>query len=153
MVGTATVAKPPRVIEVGARVPLRGTVVASLTTGSTGVGEPNAGVGNQSAPTGVGVVAVVIFVGCENGNYIPPVTPQMTRAFPGKPGADVSTMERGRTLFAHRCIECHTLPPMWKYSRQDWPQIVNDMSHRSNLKPEERDAVIAYILAVRANQR
>jgi hypothetical protein len=52
-------------------------------------------------------------------------------------------------LFVHRCIECHTLPPIWKYSREDWPKIVNDMSRRASLKPAERDAVIAYILAAR----
>ena len=98
-------------------------------------------------------VCCLIFVGCETANYIPPVTSQMARAPHQKPATGISTLERGRTLFAHRCIECHTLPPMWKYSREDWPQIVNDMSHRSNLKPQERDAVIAYILAARAAER
>jgi len=67
----------------------------------------------------------------------------------GKRATDVSTLERGRTLFVHRCIECHTLPTIWKYSREDWPKIVNDMSHRASLRPADREAVIAYILAVR----
>ncbi len=90
-------------------------------------------------------------VGCETANYAPPVTLAMTRTRPReKQNVDVTKLERGRTLFVHRCIECHTLPAMWKYSREDWPQIVNDMSHRASLKPEDRDAVIAYILAVRA---
>jgi mono/diheme cytochrome c family protein len=83
---------------------------------------------------------------CETSNYAPPVTPQLTNQ-----RTNASKLEHGRTLFVHRCIECHTLPPMWKYSREDWPQIVNDMAHRASLKPEERAAVIAYILAVRAN--
>jgi mono/diheme cytochrome c family protein len=65
---------------------------------------------------------------------------------------DASKLERGRKLFVHRCIECHTLPAMWKYSREDWPKIVNDMSHRASLNPEDREAVIAYILAVRASE-
>jgi hypothetical protein len=56
-------------------------------------------------------------------------------------------------LFVHRCIECHTLPAIWKYSGEDWPKIVNDMSHRASLKPADREAVIAYILAVRASER
>jgi hypothetical protein len=30
---------------------------------------------------------------------------------------------------------------------------VNDMSHRASLKPTERDAVVAYILAARARER
>jgi len=67
----------------------------------------------------------------------------------GKRATDVSTLERGRTLFVHRCIECHTLPTIWKYSREDWPKIVNDMSHRAGLRSADREAVIDYILAVR----
>jgi mono/diheme cytochrome c family protein len=96
---------------------------------------------------------VTTFAACETSNYIPPVTPTMMgTGLRAKQGMNSAILERGRTLFAHRCIECHTLPPMWKYSREDWPQIVNDMSHRASLKPEDREAVIAYILAVRASE-
>jgi len=42
---------------------------------------------------------------------------------------------------------------MWRYTTKDWIEIVNSMSHRASLKPAERDAVIAYILAVRATGR
>jgi hypothetical protein len=83
---------------------------------------------------------LIVFLSCETANYAPAIK-STTR--------DVSQLERGRTLFVHRCIECHTLPPIWKYARDDWPKIVNDMSHRASLKLEEREAVIAYILAVR----
>ena len=86
----------------------------------------------------------LVFVGCETANYAPSVRSTSRTA---------AQLERGRSLFVHRCIECHTLPAMWKYSREDWPQIVNDMSHRASLKPADRDAVITYILAVRANDR
>ena len=85
----------------------------------------------------------LVFVGCETANYAPSVRSTSTTA---------AQLERGRTLFVNRCIECHTLPAIWKYSREDWPKIVNDMSHRASLKPEEREAVIAYILAVRATE-
>ena len=87
-----------------------------------------------------------LFVSCETANYAPAVsTPRKT---------EITKLERGRQLFVRRCIECHTLPPIWKYSREDWPQIVNDMAHRASLKPDEREAIIAYILAARrtANQ-
>jgi mono/diheme cytochrome c family protein len=103
-------------------------------------------------------LAALILVSCETANYAPPVTPQMAAASSRRQDVDPSTplrtsltkLERGRTLFVHRCIECHTLPAIWRYSAQDWPEIVNSMSHRASLKPAERDAVIAYVLAVRA---
>ena len=66
---------------------------------------------------------------------------------------DLAMLREGRTLFAHRCIECHTLPVLWRYSTEDWPEIVNTMSHRASLKPAEREAIVAYILAVRQRWR
>jgi mono/diheme cytochrome c family protein len=90
------------------------------------------------------LLACLIFAGCETANYAPMITSTSR-----KQDVDLPKLARGRTLFVHRCIECHTLPPIWKYSREDWPNIVNDMSHRASLKPEERDAVVAYILAAR----
>jgi hypothetical protein len=96
-----------------------------------------------------------IFVGlawllpsCELTNYVPPVTSEMATARKGQ-HVDLAMLREGRTLFAHRCIECHTLPVLWHYRIEDWPEIVNSMSHRASLKPAEREAIVAYILAVR----
>ena len=86
------------------------------------------------------LLVCLAFVGCETANYAP---------FIRSTSHNAAQLQRGRSLFVHRCIECHTLPPIWKYSREDWPKIVNDMSHRASLKPADREAVIAYILAVR----
>lgn len=90
-----------------------------------------------------------LLAGCETANYVPPVTSQMANARNGQ-HSDVVVLREGRRLFVHRCIECHTLPALWRYSVQDWPEIVNSMSHRASLKPAEREAIVAYILAVRA---
>jgi hypothetical protein len=78
----------------------------------------------------------------------PPVTVELVRNGSDL-HRDIAMLSEGRALFVHRCIECHTLPAFWRYSTEDWPKIVNRMSHRSNLKPAERDAIVAYILAVR----
>ena len=88
----------------------------------------------------------------ESVNYVPPVTEQMAAAKKGR-RVDVATLREGRTLLVHRCIECHTLPPLWHYRIEDWPEIVDSMSHRASLKPAERDAVVAYIIAVRATEQ
>jgi hypothetical protein len=88
---------------------------------------------------------------CQSVNYVPPVTPQMATATEGRP-VDVATLQKGRTLLVHRCIECHTLPPLWHYKTEDWTGIVDSMAHRASLKPAERDAIVAYILAVRSQK-
>ena len=107
------------------------------------------------------LIVISQLAACETANYAPPVTAHMAPMNSKRRDVDPSTslrtslaeLERGRTLFVHRCIECHTLPAMWKYYLGDWPKIVNDMSHRASLKPQDRDAVIAYILAVRATEQ
>ena len=89
-----------------------------------------------------------LLASCELTNYVPPVTSQMATATKGQQ-VDLAMLREGRTLFVHRCIECHTLPALWRYNTEDWPEIVNSMSHRASLKPAEREAIVAYILAVR----
>ena len=79
----------------------------------------------------LGVVACL--AACESINYVPPATPQIAGATKGRP-VDVALLQKGRTLLAHRCIECHTLPPLWHYKTEDWPEIVNSMSHRSGFR-------------------
>ena len=99
------------------------------------------------------LISISQLASCESTNYVPPVTAKMTSANWQRQDVDLTKLREGRTLFVHRCIECHTLPALWHYTPKDWEQIVNDMARRASLKPAERDAVIAYILAVRATER
>jgi mono/diheme cytochrome c family protein len=97
------------------------------------------------------LVFLACLMACESVNYVPLVTPQMA-ATKGQ-RVDVATLQEGRRLLVHRCIDCHTLPPLWHYAVEDWPNIVNSMAHRSSLKPAERDAIVAYIVAVRSTRQ
>jgi len=97
------------------------------------------------------LVVVACLAGCESLNYVPPATPQMAAATKGRP-VNAALLQKGRTLLVHRCIECHTLPPLWHYKTEDWPEIVNSMAPRASLKPADRDAIVAYILAVRSQK-
>jgi hypothetical protein len=90
---------------------------------------------------------------CESAKFVPPpVTSQM--AVLGKnQSVDLAMLQTGRALFVSRCIECHTLPVVSRYDAVAWPWLVNDMSARSGLKPTEREALVAYILAARAQTK
>jgi len=97
----------------------------------------------------VALVCLVDLVGCELPNYAPPpVTAGMAKA--SRRHVDLATLDEGRALFVHRCIECHTLPAFWHYRTEDWPPILDEMAHRSRLKRSEREAILAYILAARS---
>jgi len=96
-------------------------------------------------------VCLVDLISCELPSYAPPpVTATMANA--GAKHLDLATLNEGRSLFVHRCIECHTLPPFWHYKIEDWPQILDSMAHRARLKPREREAILAYIRAARARE-
>jgi hypothetical protein len=99
------------------------------------------------------LATALLFCGCEAAPYyLPPLpTAEMARRQTDV-DVDLALLQKGRVLFAHRCIQCHTLPSVWYYRTQDWPLIVNSMAHPANLKPAERDAIVAYVLAVRAQQ-
>lgn len=85
-------------------------------------------------------------------SHAPPVVTSQMASAGERQHIDLATLREGRTLFVHRCIECHTLPPVWHYSAGDWPEVVDSMAARASLKPAERDAIVAYILALRAQE-
>jgi len=89
----------------------------------------------------------------------PPVTPELARTAsrqhvrhgtnPSDWRIELATLREGRALFVSRCIECHTLPAVAQHSTAQWPGLIDEMADRANLKPAERETVLAYILAAR----
>jgi mono/diheme cytochrome c family protein len=80
------------------------------------------------------------------------VTAELIRAGAAR-HADEGTLREGRKLFVSRCIECHTLPVVSDYRASAWPHLVDKMADRADLKSTERNAVVAYILAARAQTK
>jgi mono/diheme cytochrome c family protein len=97
----------------------------------------------------IALICLVDLSSCGTTFAPPPITTELARTGSGQ-HADVVMLREGRALFVSRCIECHTLPPFWHYRTEDWPQIVDTMAERAKLKRAERDAIVAYILTVRA---
>jgi len=92
----------------------------------------------------------LILVSCESTERAaPPLTAQMATRARATQHIELNALERGRSLFVSRCIECHTLPSIAQHSAAAWPGLIDEMAQRASLKPEERQAVLAYILVVR----
>jgi hypothetical protein len=92
---------------------------------------------------------LVAFSSCETvSSSAPTVTPIMLSKDVNAP-----SLTEGRNLFVSRCIDCHSLPPISKFSSERWPGLVEKMSGRAHLQPMQRDAIVAYILAARAQVR
>jgi hypothetical protein len=95
-------------------------------------------------------VLVCFLVGCQSTSYTPPpVTPAMANVS-SQQHVDLATLRDGRSLFVSRCIECHALPSISRHGAAEWPRLIDEMAGRANLKRSERDALLAYIVAVRS---
>ena len=90
---------------------------------------------------------VCLLVSCST-TAPPEVTPQLGRANSNQ-NVSQAQLQQGRTLFVSRCIECHTLPPVAAHTAAQWPSLIKEMADRASLKPAERSAILAYILAAR----
>jgi hypothetical protein len=105
---------------------------------------------------------VCLLASCESTGYAPPpVTGKMAKTSAKQSAigrtrrgehVDLARLREGRTLFVSRCIECHTLPAVTRHTATEWPGIVDEMAGRASLKPAERDALLAYITAARAQK-
>jgi hypothetical protein len=59
----------------------------------------------------------------------------------------MGTLTRGREIFTMRFAECHVLPPISKYSVEQWQKIVGVMASRANLTASDRVALRDYLTA------
>lgn len=67
----------------------------------------------------------------------------------GRQQIQIATLNSGRSAFVSRCAGCHALPRLDEQTREEWPRIVATMAKRSGLRPDQGEAVLAYILAAR----
>jgi mono/diheme cytochrome c family protein len=96
---------------------------------------------------------LVILASCETTlTSAPPVTTAFVQA--GRHAhADAETLEAGRKVFLNRCITCHALPEVARYDSKRIPEIVGWMSERAHLTPEQKEALIKYLLTVKSQDR
>lgn len=85
---------------------------------------------------------------CATANFAPPPSVSIALVANARAdGASAQKLAEGRAVFVSRCLECHTLPPTAKYSRDEWPHLVIRMAGRANLTDEEQEALTLYLRA------
>lgn len=90
----------------------------------------------------------LILASCETSlKPAPAVTAAFIRAA-RQEKSEAATLETGRKVFLNRCIPCHALPDVARHDSARIPRIVGWMSDRAHLTPEQRDALVKYLLAV-----
>lgn len=96
------------------------------------------------------VFGAALLSGCQSYLALaPPVSPSFIQAGVLE-HADEGTLAQGRVLFLNRCIQCHALPEVSRFYAPRLTAIVAKMSGRANLSPQQHEAVLKYLLTVRA---
>ncbi len=107
----------------------------------------------KSSILAAALACIMGLINCQTTSFAPPtITPELARVG-ARQHVDLAMLREGRGLFVSRCIECHTLTSVSQHSVTEWPRLIGEMAGRASLKSRERDAVLAYILAVHSQSR
>jgi hypothetical protein len=68
------------------------------------------------------------------------------------PGVTAKSLSGGRDLFVAKCNGCHGYPNLVDISEERWPGVMDKMGAKAHLVPDDRDAVLHYVLASRSEQ-
>ncbi len=53
----------------------------------------------------------------------------------------------GKAVFELKCHECHKQPIVSKYSKDEWPGIMNKMARKAHLNDTEKRNVVAFVVS------
>jgi mono/diheme cytochrome c family protein len=101
--------------------------------------------------SGLSAVCLALLGGCQAGPNVAFPTAQTLSGATAGQGGDISTLERGRKIYTTSCTECHVARTIAHYSPAQWQHYVGIMAPRAGLKPSDRAALEAYLLAARAS--
>jgi hypothetical protein len=62
-------------------------------------------------------------------------------------------LNTGYTIYSKgACIKCHESENIYKYNEESWKKIIDNMSKKAYLNPEQKDAVYKYVMSIKATQ-
>src|ERR1041384_3240416 len=98
---------------------------------------------------GLSAVCLGLLSGCQSTpNAALPTAQTLTGAEAGQ-GSDIATLERGRKIYTTSCTECHVARVIAHYTPAQWRHYVGIMAPRAGLKPSDRAALGAHVIAAR----
>jgi hypothetical protein len=68
------------------------------------------------------------------------------------PGVTAGALSAGRDHFVAKCNGCHGYPDLGAVPEGRWPEILESMAKKAGLAAEQREAVLHFVLASRAEQ-
>jgi hypothetical protein len=102
-------------------------------------------------PLLVASLALAFLAAC--GGYPPhAAVPPAPASAPGVPGATTESIAKGHGLFVANCNKCHEHPDVASEPAEEWPAIVDRMGKKAEIEPADRESVLHFVLAARAQK-
>lgn len=57
----------------------------------------------------------------------------------------VDSVSTGKALYEKNCVRCHKLKDPAKYTKAQWPGLVNKMQKRAKITDEEKSIILTYL--------
>jgi len=67
-------------------------------------------------------------------------------------GTTQEELLEGYKLYTGTCTNCHQPKNIYNRAENRWPGIISEMSTRSHLSAKQSDAILKYVLSVKASQ-
>ncbi len=66
------------------------------------------------------------------------------------PNATLDVLKQGRAIYyGDACTKCHSAKRIANFSAEELPGIIDEMARKARISPEEKDAVLKYVMGVR----
>ncbi len=63
-----------------------------------------------------------------------------------------ATLAAGYKVYTGQCTNCHGTKSIYNFTEQAWPWIIEEMAPGAKITPAQQDAVLKYVLAIKATQ-
>ncbi len=87
-----------------------------------------------------------------NGVFAPG-NEQLTAIIGKYPDASLAVLADGYAVYTGQtCTGCHGPKDIYRRSVERWPAIIDDMAHKASITETQKDAVLKYVLSIKASQ-
>ena len=66
--------------------------------------------------------------------------------------ATMQNLTEGHAIYTGVCINCHAAKSIYSRSEGNWPAIIDNMAFKAKITDAQKDAVLKYVLAIKATQ-
>lgn len=99
----------------------------------------------------LGMLTFVV-IACKGYQPLVPAETQLNAIKPKYEDVTLDKLNTGYKIYTESCVKCHKPKKIHNYSEEKWPGIINVMAKKAKIDGEQKDAVLKYVLSVKASQ-